>query len=246
MSKFKISFMIITFFAILGIASSFAEEPTFNRYKPGEMPKEHFKSPKEKVLFIVDFSNSMNESIGNQRKIDIAVDTMYDILPQLNKDTWVGLRVYGHKNGFTPMQSCTASELISPVAQNNAGDIMNKLARVNATGWTPITYSLKQAVNVDFAGINGTKRIILLSDGGENCDESPCDYAIQLMQYRDDIKIDVIAFSISDNDANDQLKCAALMTSGRFYTANTAAQLANSLLDSLNMEKDVQGVIIKK
>lgn len=246
MSKNKITLFIISFLFVLSLGYCFAEDAQFNRYSPNNLPKETLKSPKEKILFIVDFSNSMNELLGNQRKIDVALDTMYDILPQINKNTWVGLRVYGHKNGFTPIQSCTASELIAPMTQNNSQEIMNRLAKVHATGWTPITYSLKQAVNMDFVGVQGPKRIILLSDGGENCDESPCDYAIELMKYRDDIKIDVIAFTISDNDANDQLKCAALMTSGRFYSANTAAQLANSLMDSLNMEKEVQGVIIKK
>ena len=35
---------------------------------------------------------------------------------------------------------------------------------------------------------DGIKHIILLTDGGENCDESPCDYAIELMKQRRDIK----------------------------------------------------------
>ena len=66
------------------------------------------------------------------------------------------------------------------------------------------------------------------------------------MKYRDDIRIDVIALAIGDNDSNNQLKCVALVTSGKFYNANNAAELKNSLQDSLNLQKEVQGVILSK
>ncbi len=203
-------------------------------------------APEEKILFIVDFSNSMNERLGHRTKLDIAMSTLKDILQQMPKNAHVGLRVYGHRTGFTPKQSCTASQLISPIQQNNTANIYAKLSSINAVGWTPITYSLKQAAFFDFVDNESKKRIILISDGGENCDESPCDFVIELMKYRDDIRIDVIALSIGDEDANNQLKCVSLVTSGKFYNANTAAELKNSLQDSLNLQKDVQGVIINK
>ena len=200
----------------------------------------------EEILFIVDLSNSMNERLGNSTKINVALSTMKEILQMIPAQTPVGLRVYGHKTGFTPHQSCTASELVAPIQTNNTARVYSQLSRMNAVGWTPITYSLKQAAYFDFKSPNSKKRIILLSDGGENCDESPCDFVIQLLKYRDDIKIDVIAFAIGDRDANNQLKCVSLVTSGKFYNANTASELKDSLKDSLNLQKEVQGVIIQK
>ncbi|MCD7879123.1 MAG: VWA domain-containing protein [Candidatus Gastranaerophilales bacterium] len=201
---------------------------------------------REKILFIVDFSNSMNEKLGHSKKINIALSTMKDILQMIPAETSVGLRVYGHRTGFTPKQSCTASQLISPIEKNNTINIYSKLNSINAVGWTPITYSLKQAAFFDFTDTTSKKRIILISDGGENCDESPCDFVIELMKYRDDIKIDVIALAVGDMDANNQLKCVALVTSGKFYNANTAAELKNSLQDSLNLQKEVQAEIIQQ
>lgn len=198
----------------------------------------------EKILFIVDFSNSMNERLGYSTKLDVALSTMKDILQMIPNHTSVGLRVYGHRTGFTPRQSCTASQLISPIQKNNAVNVYTRLSSISAVGWTPITYSLKQAAYYDFPNTSGKKRIILISDGGENCDESPCDFIIELMKHRDDIRIDVIALAIGDQDANNQLRCVALVTSGKFYNANTAAELKNSLKDSLNLQKEVQGVII--
>lgn len=200
----------------------------------------------EKILFIVDLSNSMNDYMGNSTKINIAVNALANITSRLNPKIKTGLRVYGHKFGFNPIFGCKASELVLPLKENNTANINSTLSRMSAVGWTPITKSLKDAVNFDFAGVMGQKRIILLTDGGETCDESPCDYAIKLVQQRDDIKIDVIAFAINDPDADAQLKCTALATSGKIYRANTAADLAKSLEQALNVSTDVQGTVILK
>ena len=203
------------------------------------------KQDDEFILFIVDFSNSMTEKLHGTQKINMVLDTMQLLLPQIPDNKRVGLRVYGHKGGYMlPGMACKASSLLVPMTKNSAASIQSALFSLKPTGWTPITYSLKQAVNCDFAGVKGKKRIILLTDGGENCDESPCDYVMELQKTRQDIFIDVIAFNIYDQEANNQLKCTALVTSGKFYKANTAAELLNSLSNSLNISKEVQGVII--
>lgn len=203
------------------------------------------KQDDEFILFIVDFSNSMTEKLHGTQKINMVLDTMQLLLPQIPDNKRVGLRVYGHKGGYMlPGMACKASSLLVPMTKNSAASIQSALFSLKPTGWTPITYSLKQAVNCDFAGVKGKKRIILLTDGGENCDESPCDYVMELQKTRQDIYIDVIAFNIYDQEANNQLKCTALVTSGKFYKANTAAELLNSLSNSLNISKEVQGVII--
>ena len=110
---------------------------------------------------------------------------------------------------------------------------------------TPITYSLKQAVKNDFLGFTGKKHIILLTDGGENCDESPCKYVMELVQIRKDVTIDVIAFNIDDEDDLAQLECTSMVTSGKFYNAQTAAELARSLNNSISGLKEVEAKILK-
>ena len=212
-------------------------------------PKEYKKTLPQKfpdgskILFIVDFSNSMNEELGGVKKINIAMNTLTSILPKISPNIETGLRIYGHKAGFTYLQGCTASKLAVPLAKNNSQNILNSIYKTSATGWTPITYSLKQAVNNDFAGVQGKKHIILLTDGGENCDESPCTYAIELMKTRDDISIDVIAFDLYDAQANSQLKCTALATRGKFYSAGNSDDLTKSFSESLGIDKSVHGSI---
>lgn len=227
----------------LGLSAVWAEN--YKVYQPDEFSPHSVSSADEKVLFILDFSNSMSEHLGDKKKVDLMLQTMAQILPSINKRTWVGLRVYGHRNGFTQYDACKASSLVVPIGPNSAFDIQTKLAKTHPRGMTPITYSLKQAVDSDFLGFKGKKHIILLTDGGENCDESPCTWAMELIQSRKDVKIDVIAFNIDDRDDLDQLECTALVTTGKFYSAKTSGELVDSLKKSLNMKKQVEAKIIQ-
>ncbi len=230
---------IMTYTAAFGV-------PSYNVYDPREAQEILRPDDKAKILFIVDFSNSMEDFLGGERKSDIAVRTLADIVSRLNPSVKTGLRVYGHRFVFNPILACKASDLAVPVLPNNSENIKKALYSFKPTGQTPITYSLKSAINRDFADITGEKRIVLLTDGAENCDESPCEYAIKVVSQRDDVKIDVIAFNVNDDEAQAQLKCTSSVTGGKIYNAKTAAELAKSLEQSLNVTTEVQGTIIKK
>lgn len=229
---------------IIFVCANIALAGNYNVYQPNQFGHNKFDNPDEKILFIMDFSGSMTEKLGKKRKVDMMLETMAQILPSINKRTWVGLRVYGHKNGLTAYDACKASSLLVPITPASADAIEMKLAKTSPKGMTPITYSLTKAVESDFLGFNGQKHIILLTDGGENCDESPCVWAMELIKLRKDVKIDVIAFNISDKEDLDQLQCTALVTSGKFYTAQTAADLVDSMKKSLNTRKQVEAKII--
>ena len=228
------------------IILSFLSLPAFaSRY--GVYTPENYKvnsEEGERMLFILDFSNSMSESLDGRRKVDLMLDTMREILPKINKNVSVGLRVYGHRMGFTPFEACRASSLLVPIAPANSFNIQNSLSSTKPRGMTPITYSLKEAVKKDFLGFNGKKHIILLTDGGENCDESPCRWVMELVKIRKDVMIDVIAFNVTEADDLAQLECTSLVTGCKFYSANTAAELSKSLNNSINAQKQVEAKII--
>ena len=96
----------------------------------------------------------------------------------------------------------------------------------------------------DFKNSNGEKHIILITDGGENCDESPCKYAMELIKYRKDIKIDVIAFNIDNDEDLEQLECTAVVTKGKLYQPNTRAELVKSLNNAFKLHKNVEAKIL--
>ena len=215
----------------------------YDVYRPDDYK---YKKNGDKLLFVVDFSNSMGEYLEHKTKVNQVKDVMYKILPQISPDTNVGIRVYGHTCNIFAYNACRSSELLVPLRKNSALQIVHSISKLKPRGMTPITYSLKQAVKKDFAGLSGVKHIILLTDGGENCDESPCEYAISLVKTRRDVNIDVIAFNVSDDDDLAQLRCTADVTGGRFIQADTNAQLANSMEDLIFPHKQVEAMIYKK
>ena len=104
-----------------------------------EVSKNVTKAQKDsQIIFIVDFSNSMNDKIDGKAKIDMARTTLAEILPKIPANVKIGLRVYGHKAGFTYLQGCQASSLTVPLATGNYQQILASLYKTNATGWTPI------------------------------------------------------------------------------------------------------------
>ena len=209
-------------------------------YSPDDF---NLKNQSDNLLFVVDFSNSMSEYLEHQTKVNLVKAVLNRILPQISPETVVGMRVYGHNCNLLAIQACRSSELIVPPEPNNSGRIISAISKLKPRGMTPITYSLKQAVKKDFIGLNGNKHIILLTDGGENCDESPCDYAISLVKTRKDINIDVIAFNVHDSDDLAQLKCTADVTGGRLVEADTSAQLAQSMENLILPHKKVEAVL---
>ncbi len=213
-------------------------------YQYNSLPEDKIHSVDEHLLFVIDFSQSMSESLGKESKADMVQDVLQQFLPQIPKQIPVGLRVYGHKCGLTAYHACKASQLVVPISHGHNEYILTKLQDLNPRGMTPITYSLKQAVANDFGEYKGVKHIILFTDGGENCDESPCKYAIELSKLRKDFVIDVIAFNIGDQDDLDQLECTALVTKGEFYQAETKAELINILGKIVEKQKSVDAKII--
>lgn len=198
----------------------------------------------EKTLFILDFSNSMNEYLFKERKVDTMLETMRNILPKINPQKIVGMRAYGYKMGFTPIDACKASKLMVPMVRGGSTLIEKSIEKTKAVGMTPITYSLKLALDNDFAGFYGQKHIILLTDGGENCDESPCTFMMKRLKGEPNLKIDVIAYDIRNPDDISQLECVAYVTKGQFYNVETAAELAKGLNNSLDIKKEVEAKII--
>lgn len=235
MEKFIIIFTVL-FFCSVAIASNYSvyDSSTYTH-----------KNTDEKILFIIDYSSSMDEYLDDFSKFNAVLRTMGKILPKLSPDTQAGLRIYGHRAGVTAYDACRASTLVVPVMPASSKKIEAELYKHKPRGMTPITYSLQQAVNNDLK-FDGKKRIILLTDGGENCGESPCKWAINLIQTRKDINIDVIAFNVEDDDDLDQLKCTSSVTSGKFYNPKTSAELVKSFENSLNITKEVEAEIVNK
>lgn len=200
----------------------------------------------ENVMILLDSSYSMGEHLESGRnrenKMQVAKRTVLEVLRDIPPNVRVGLRVYG--NSSNQFSACRASNVLVPLGQNNRTLISSKLIGVRPTGATPISYSVQHALDEDFRNVAGKKSIILISDGIETCGEDPCNLAVRMQQLGANVKINVVGLGLQDYEAIKQLRCVALATKGKFYTANTAAELANSLTNAMAVETNVQATIL--
>ncbi|MFJ9409058.1 VWA domain-containing protein [Streptomyces sp. NPDC101393] len=181
------------------------------------------------MVMVLDSSGSMAEDDGSgstriaaARK---AVGTVVDALPAGYP---TGLRVYGADKP----KGCDDTRLAQPVAALDRGGIKRAVAAVEPKGDTPIGLSLrKAAADLPRAapGAIGTRTILLISDGEDNCAAPPpCKAAAQLAASGVDLHIDAVGFQVAGK-AREQLECVAKAGNGQYYDAPDAKALARQL-----------------
>ncbi len=129
---------------------------------------------------------------------------------------------------------CSATEQVSGIMSANAYNLIRGMNSVHSGGATPLVYALDRAVYQDFAKFDDTtpKKIVLITDGGENCGGDPCAFAKQLMSKRSDVHIDVVLVSSSSRS----LSCLASTTGGNLYRVDDLSEFSNTVTNSINSE----------
>jgi len=237
-SKLLLSSALLFFLALCPVYSQ-VSNPFLKNSPQGNV----YSGDKRTVLIVFDASASMEETINGETKIHIAKRALDDVLLNAPQDINLDLRVYGANppklNHYT---DCFDSKLIVPPGINNRRTIVSEIYKILPRGFTPITYSLSQALQ-DISPYTGEKSIILISDGLETCGGDPCELAKTICLSGIDLKIDVVGFGVSDDiDAQNQLMCIATSTMAKYFEANNAADLVQGLKESIN--KNVTGKII--
>lgn len=126
---------------------------------------------------------------------------------------------------------CSATAQVAQIMKNNTNNILSGMNSVDIGGATPLVYALERTVNQDFVGLDRVypKKIVLITDGGENCGGDPCEFAKKLMQQRNDVHIDVVLVS----GFFSKLSCLAGITGGKMYRVNNFSKLSNVLVESM-------------
>lgn len=129
--------------------------------------------------------------------------------------------------------ACSATSQLVALTQANSNALINGMNSARIGGSTPMVYGLDRAVEEDLRMDRTTpKKIILITDGGENCGGDPCAFARQLMQTRSDIHIDVI---LVDSGSN-RLSCLSTITGGHMYKVNDLSKFSTVLTQSMQSE----------
>ncbi len=237
----KLSIVFSCLLSLFIQTASFAQSSN-----PFLMDNNQSKSPsldKRTILIVLDASASMEDKLYGETKIHIAKRVLEDVLTKANTNINLGLRIYGaSKPTGNQSLDCSDSKLVVLPGTNNRRTIISETNKILPRGFTPITYSLSEAVQ-DISPYNGEKSIILISDGLETCGGDPCQLSKSFINAGIDLKVDVVGFGVKDDWlAQEQLMCIALSTNGKYYSANSPEQLTQGLSTSIN--ESVTGRII--
>lgn len=126
---------------------------------------------------------------------------------------------------------CAATKQVTQIRSANANSIINGMNSVDVGGATPLVYALDRTVYQDFASLDSTtpKKIVLITDGGENCGGDPCEFAKRLAAKRSDVHIDVVLVS----SYSKALTCLAATTGGHFYNINNLSDFSSTINRSI-------------
>lgn len=177
----------------------------------------------DRSIIVLDASGSMWGQIDKTAKIDIARNTLTDVLQSLPADSELGLMVYGHRE----KGSCSDIELAVAPAKGTADAIAKFAGAIKPKGKTPLSASVKQAAEA-LRYTEDKATVILVTDGLETCDADPCALGRQLEESGVDFTAHVVGFGLSDEDGK-QVACLAEETGGKYLKAEDAGALSEAL-----------------
>jgi hypothetical protein len=182
-------------------------------------------SSPESIEIVLDMSGSMWGQIEGRAKYEIAREIVAATVKELPIEVDVGVRVYSHRSG-----DCRDSELLGSIGRQDREVLVEKIASLKpGKGKTPIGYSLEQVAD-DLRGLEGSKAILLVSDGLETCGGDPVAAAHALCAAGVDIQVHTVAFDVgSETEAVEQLKQVAAAGCGQFFLAEGAIELRQAL-----------------
>ena len=134
----------------------------------------------------------------------------------------------------TTAGACSATKQVASIVPANSYNLLAGMNSVDIGGATPLVYALDRAIYQDFALFDqvSPKKIVLITDGGENCGGDPCAFARSLMKKRSDVHIDVVLVSAFSKS----LTCLASTTGGHFYSIDNLSDFSNTLTKAINKE----------
>lgn len=190
---------------------------------------------------ILDASGSMRERknlVEGRLKIDVAKDVMKDVIQAIPDDAIATLRVFGHRTAEGRKGDCEDSELMVPLARIDKPRYIRAVSSIKALGTTPLGYSLRQAAG-NFSAGSGSKTIILITDGREECGDNPAQAVKDLRAQGLDVRVNVVGFDLAEESVKQQMREVASLTGGHFFDARGAAGLRDSILQALAVPFDV-------
>ncbi len=182
---------------------------------------------RKNLLIILDLSGSMNEALGKSTRIATARQVLHNVVSKVPDDFNVGLRVYGDRYGSKQKETCTDSHLVQPVQKLDRPTLLKQIDAAKPRGETPLVYAVLQALG-DLKTAGGGS-VVLITDGEESCGGDFTAAATAIKQSGLDFRLDIVGFTLQNQQAQTALGSLATGTGGAYYAAQNGAALSHAL-----------------
>ncbi|WRZ89741.1 VWA domain-containing protein [Streptomyces sp. NBC_01007] len=188
-----------------------------------------------KVELLLDVSGSMRaRDIDGESRMSAAKQAFNEVLDATPEEVQLGIRTLGaNYRGNDRKTGCKDTAQLYPVGTLDRTEAKTAVATLNPTGWTPIGPALLKAAD-DLNGGEGTRRIVLISDGEDTCQPlDPCQVAREIAAKGIGLTIDTLGL-VPDVKVSKQLSCIAEATGGSYTSVEHKEQLSdrvNQLVD---------------
>ncbi len=182
----------------------------------------------DKAMLILDASGSMWAQIEGKSRIEIARETLGQVLQGVSPELELGFMAYGHRT----KGDCGDIELLVTPEAGTADRIVEAAMSLNPRGKTPLSDAVRQAAEL----LNYTEdkaSIVLITDGIETCAADPCALASELEGKGIDFAVNVVGFGLSKEEGA-AVQCLAENTGGTYLSADDADGLKNAIDVAVN------------
>ncbi|MER6090831.1 VWA domain-containing protein [Streptomyces bluensis] len=198
-----------------------------------------------KVDLVLDVSGSMRaRDIDGDSRMAAAKQAFNEVLDATPEDVQLGIRTLGADYpGDDRKTGCKDTAQLYPVGPLDRTEAKTAVATLTPTGWTPIGPALLKAAD-DLEGGNGSKRIVLISDGEDTCAPlDPCEVAREIAARGIGLTIDTLGL-VPNAKLRVQLSCIAEATGGTY----TSVEHADELTDRVNqlVDRAAEPVVVPK
>ncbi|MFF4571910.1 VWA domain-containing protein [Streptomyces sp. NPDC001410] len=181
-----------------------------------------------KVELVLDVSGSMRtRDIDGGSRMSAAKQAFNEVLDATPKEVQLGIRTLGaNYRGNDRITGCKDTAQLYPVGPLDRTEAKTAVATLAPTGWTPIGPALQKAA-ADLDGGDGTRRIVLISDGEDTCQPlDPCEVAREIAAKGIGLTIDTLGL-VPDAKTRDQLSCIADATGGTYTDVRHKEELSD-------------------
>ena len=177
----------------------------------------------DRGILVLDASGSMWGQIDGTSKIEIARETLAEVLRSVPENQALGLLAYGHRR----KGDCADIEVLVEPAVGTGAAIATAAASVQPKGKTPLSDAVARAADL-LKYTEDAATVILITDGLETCDRDPCALAKQLADTGVDFTAHVVGFGLTEEEGK-KVACLAENTGGLYLQASDATQLGEAL-----------------